>query len=107
MLSASPMPLLQGAHIHFIALQRGNAVSGGPGGRNGGDSRDAVRHGGAPDGLFIEPRLQALRGVDHKLHAVAFNKVHHKRLSFFQLVDALYMYHSTFSYISECCAESN
>ena len=49
--------MLQGVDIHFSALQGGDAFGGGPRRRQGRNRRNSSQYGGAPNGLFVEPRL--------------------------------------------------
>src|SRR2546423_12861400 len=47
-------------------------------------------YGGAADRLFIEPGILALRGVHHKLNAVAFNQVDHIRAALFDFINTFH-----------------
>src|SRR5438067_13558621 len=47
-------------------------------------------HSGPTDRLLIEPWILALRSVDHKLDAVALNKIDYIGAAFFDLINAFY-----------------
>src|SRR6266849_9266635 len=53
LLALSSMPLLQRPHIHFIALQSGDAFRRSPGGSHRRDRGNASSDGGAADGFFV------------------------------------------------------
>ena len=84
------VPLLQRAHVDFIALQRGDAFCGGPGRSHGGDGGNAACDGGAANGFFVEPWLSAVRSVDDELDAIALDQIHHVRPAFFYFVNAIH-----------------
>src|SRR6185437_5482357 len=64
------MPMLHGAHVYFVPLQRSNAFSGCPGSGHRSNGRNAASNGGAADGLLIKPGFGAVRCIHHKLYAL-------------------------------------
>ena len=55
------MQVLQAGYHRLFGLQRFDAADRRRRGRKGGDAVDLVLHGGAPDGFFIETRLDSER----------------------------------------------
>src|SRR6476646_5213741 len=94
------VPLLQRANVDFIALQRGNAFSCGPGGCHRCDGGNAIRDGSAANSFFVEPWFSAMGRINDELHAVALNQVHHIGTAFFYFVDAVHSQPGAFQSIS-------
>ena len=93
------MQLLQRLHPHLPALQRRNAFRRGAGCRQRGDGRDSRLHRRPPDGLLIEPGIEAVRRIDDQLNALALDQVHHVGASFFHFVDALHRHAGVFEHV--------
>src|SRR5947209_4623437 len=84
------MQVLQYSHRNLTLLEGSYALGRGSSGGDSGERRDAMRHGGPPNGLLVKPWILSLRSVDHKLDTVTLDQVDHIRTAFLDLVNAFH-----------------
>src|ERR1019366_8573260 len=79
------MYFLQAPHADGVAQSRSHTFGGGARAAHGGDARDAVSDGAAPDGLFIGEGGRAGGGVDGELNGPALEQIDHVGTAFIHL----------------------
>ena len=83
------MQMLQYSHRNLTLLEGSYALGRGSSGGDSGERRDAMRHGGPPNGLLVKPWVLPLRSIDDELNASTFDQIDGVGTAFLHFVNAL------------------